>query len=392
MIETRIFGLDFLRFLAISLVILGHGVQLLPSFPNATQYSRMIDYLGVELFFVLSGYLIGGIFIKKFSEKATWHELTIFWKRRWWRTLPNYYLFLCINILGIWIFSEDFEFDWRYLFFLQNAILPDQHFFSVSWSLTIEEFFYLSVPLLFLIFLKLPCSFSTSFWLLVAFILLGSVFLRFQYIISGEVTWNDEMRRVMVLRMDSLMYGVIMAWLSFKYSNLMKSCRLYLILPGFIMLGLSVWFRHHPDINSNSLMLLFIFPAASVGAALFLPFLSNWSVCNRGGSIIIYIITSISLWSYSLYLIHVPAIEFFQIIFSQVAADNPVLQGMFFLLWLTLSVAGSAFLYRYFEQPLTAMRDKDSKVWLRRSKALNEIKSQEICPKSVKKHENISSY
>ena len=67
---SRIFGLDFLRFVAVMLVVIGHGLALLPSFGSLYEFFRVFDFLGVEFFFVLSGFLIGAIFLRTFSENS----------------------------------------------------------------------------------------------------------------------------------------------------------------------------------------------------------------------------------------------------------------------------------------------------------------------------------
>ena len=99
---TRVFGLDIFRATAIILVVLGHGSYLLNNTRfNGFPYIKMID--GVDLFFVLSGFLIGSILLKEINSKEYFgiKALTKFWKRRWLRTLPNYYLILLANYLVI---------------------------------------------------------------------------------------------------------------------------------------------------------------------------------------------------------------------------------------------------------------------------------------------------
>ena len=95
---NRIFGLDIFSAFAIMLVVIGHGgfilkETILEGFP----YFRMIDE--VDIFFVLSGFLIGGLLLKELnkSEKFKPSDLVQFWKRRWYRTLPNYYFILLLN-------------------------------------------------------------------------------------------------------------------------------------------------------------------------------------------------------------------------------------------------------------------------------------------------------
>jgi len=97
--EKRVFGLDLMRALAIIFVVIGHGGWILDKANTNFPWIRFID--GVELFFVLSGFLIGGILIKIFQNTESLNLNTIwdFWIRRWFRTLPNYYLVLVLNIV-----------------------------------------------------------------------------------------------------------------------------------------------------------------------------------------------------------------------------------------------------------------------------------------------------
>jgi len=89
----RVFGLDILRALAIMFVVAGHGSTLLP--PKIGNISNLFIFDGVSIFFVLSGFLIGGIFIKLIEENGIETSvLKNFWVRRWFRTLPNYFLIL----------------------------------------------------------------------------------------------------------------------------------------------------------------------------------------------------------------------------------------------------------------------------------------------------------
>ena len=64
----RIFGLDILRAFAIIFVMLDHGQQILP--PIFREICSFISFDGVSIFFVLSGFLIGGILIKILNKKS----------------------------------------------------------------------------------------------------------------------------------------------------------------------------------------------------------------------------------------------------------------------------------------------------------------------------------
>ena len=150
------------------LVVAGHGSFLLnntwlDNFP----YFRMID--GVDMFFVLSGFLIGNILLKEINKTNAFgvKGLTTFWKRRWFRTLPNYYLILAANyfIVKTGIIHEDInQFNWRFLFFLQNFNSSFYGFFWESWSLTIEECFYFFSPILLIIFIRFLTPKKSFYW------------------------------------------------------------------------------------------------------------------------------------------------------------------------------------------------------------------------------------
>jgi peptidoglycan/LPS O-acetylase OafA/YrhL len=107
-----------------------------------------IGKYGVDLFFVLSGWLIGNLY---WREHARFGEVQLlrFWSRRWLRTIPPYLAALALSWLAVKLERRE-PFDWGYLLFIQNYYqrIP---FFLVSWSLCIEEHFYLFVPLLLLV-------------------------------------------------------------------------------------------------------------------------------------------------------------------------------------------------------------------------------------------------
>jgi peptidoglycan/LPS O-acetylase OafA/YrhL len=136
--ENRVFGLDLMRALAIIFVVMGHGSMLEKANTNFP-WIPLID--GVELFFVLSGFLIGGILLKIFQSKDSFGLKTIgnFWVRRWFRTLPNYYLILIINIIVVYfgILKQDYSaINWKFFLFLQNFSGSFTGFFWESWSLS----------------------------------------------------------------------------------------------------------------------------------------------------------------------------------------------------------------------------------------------------------------
>src|SRR5687768_15474997 len=92
--KNRILRRDIVRATAIWLVLAAHTCPT----RSYLQWPNVFAVLGVELFFVLSGFLIGGSLIRLAEEGRLQSLANVwgFWRRRWFRTLPNYYLFLAL--------------------------------------------------------------------------------------------------------------------------------------------------------------------------------------------------------------------------------------------------------------------------------------------------------
>ena len=138
MLTNRNLGLDLMRLFAIYFVLIEHGGK--NPFGDV-----LLGGLGVEIFFVLSGFLIGRIIIREFKDFKGYETFRHFWVNRWFRTLPLYYLALLVQIL----LSNKMEWGYLYyLVFLQNNFYGIS-LFPISWSLVVEEWFYLGLPFVF---------------------------------------------------------------------------------------------------------------------------------------------------------------------------------------------------------------------------------------------------
>lgn len=352
---NRIFGLDLMRFTAISFVLIGHGWLFLGDIGQFSANIKNILVFGVEIFFVLSGFLIGGILIKDFEKSFKFHDICHFWKRRWFRTLPNYLLFLLINYIGFSILTDNYSWNWQYLFFLQNFAWMQDGFFSVSWSLAIEEWFYLLTPLAIYSLKFLPIKRAVLFVIIVTIILITS--LRLYGSIYNGYLWNEELRLVTIYRLDSLMYGVLAAWFSYYYNHIFLSKKTKALIISFIGITTSIYIRNSELVITSPIASALFFPLSCFSFMFLLPTLSNWRLNSQ--NYLAKFITLISAWSYSLYLVHVPTLEVLKIM----AKKFPVMyQSPFniiiFLSWLSFSILASYIIFTFFEKPMMNMRDK----------------------------------
>jgi peptidoglycan/LPS O-acetylase OafA/YrhL len=143
--SARIHGLDTLRALAVTLVVLHHYVLFVAS-EDTFGWVGQVGWVGVDLFFALSGYLIGNQIFKALRAPEGL-SLTRFYARRLLRTLPNFYVVLALYALWPAFRGQAPMLPlWQYLSFTQNIGLEPGTAFSHAWSLCIEEQFYLLLP------------------------------------------------------------------------------------------------------------------------------------------------------------------------------------------------------------------------------------------------------
>lgn len=138
----RVANLDLLRAVAILLVVFSNAVAELDLGGGRLATS---GWVGVNLFFVLSGWLVGGLYWRELDRHGR-VDVRHFWARRWLRTIPPYLVALGAVYAGKWWLSGGTQpFSPRYLVFAQNY--ADIPYWAVSWSLCVEEHFYLALPL-----------------------------------------------------------------------------------------------------------------------------------------------------------------------------------------------------------------------------------------------------
>ncbi|NND62793.1 MAG: acyltransferase [Flavobacteriaceae bacterium] len=365
--SKRIFGLDLMRAIAILFVVGSHVLWVFPEVDGPlVTLLRLCGVMGVEIFFVLSGFLIGRILYRIFTNpEFKVADLKYFIIRRWFRTLPNYYLILLINIaLVIYLGRQLPESLGYYFVFLQNFSSGMDIFFTESWSLPIEEFAYIVGPVLFYLAVLLWKTKNREwifFWVtlaIIAFFLVTKVGYNSS---TGSNTldyWNINLKAVVLYRIDAIYYGVLAAFVSLKYAEFWKRTTFTFLFLGIILfVGLHILISNlglTPQSHPFFINVLYL-PMCSIFIAMSLPFLSR---LKRVPNYLLKPITWVSLISYSMYLLHYSIIlQLMRFYVSPTEISEPE-KWLYTLSYLALTFLLSHILYRFFEKPMMDIRDR----------------------------------
>src|SRR6266436_5687461 len=163
-LSGRVPELDGIRGIAIGMVLIAHFFLVVSRPGSPLAYALVplrLDWSGVDLFFVLSGFLIGGILL---DARESSNYFRVFYTRRFFRIVPIYAVLLFTVALAMYlssagasdkyeeIFAERLPW-WYFATFLQNIGMSLHNVWGtfplgVTWSLAVEEQFYLTLPLL----------------------------------------------------------------------------------------------------------------------------------------------------------------------------------------------------------------------------------------------------
>lgn len=210
--NRRLRELDFLRGIAIILVLLRHQFLFF--------FTENMGWIGVDLFFVLSGFLVSSLLFKEY-QKFQSIDGTNFLIRRGFKIYPIYYLFYIVYFIPILIQNGKLDYTKMFydLVFIQNYARDWGYAYSASWSLAIEEHFYFLLVFVFYLFTKStslkkrflnPQNFFTE--RVIIAILVVILLLR---IISNVYLDHMAIRNFTMthLRIDALLFGVLISYL-----------------------------------------------------------------------------------------------------------------------------------------------------------------------------------
>jgi peptidoglycan/LPS O-acetylase OafA/YrhL len=362
--NNRVYGYDILRAYAIVVVIFSHARYIVVPYIYIKEYEFFcVD--GVTIFFVLSGFLIGGILIKILNNtKFDTKELSTFLIRRWFRTVPLYFLILSLVIILSYKLGISISFE-RYLYFIfsQNFISGHPYdFFPEAWSLSVEEWFYLLISFsLFVLLSFFKDIKKVLFYVIFSIIVMVTIYRAYQaykYNCADVLCWGSYVRNIVVTRLDSIMYGFFGAFINFYYKDIWNKNKILLFVIGCVFIIVpQLW-----DYVVGGMLFknYFSFTVTSLGTLFLLPYLSS---IKSGSGMIFKIVTLISLISYSMYLINYTLIQhiFFHLVSRVIPAfsDQGILMSWvkYFIFWF-MTIGVSIFLFFFFEVPVTKLRNK----------------------------------
>jgi len=367
---TRLHGLDTLRALAIVAVMLYH---LAYRMPESLAPIAALGWTGVDLFFVLSGFLIGGQLLKPYLAGAR-PSLADFYRRRAFRILPAYFVVLALYFfLPAWREAPLTAPWWQYPTFTWNLFVdfPSHRAFSHVWSLCVEEHFYLVLPLLVLLLMRKP-SLAKTVLLITSIVALG-IALRahefFHVVLPNGLEHETDRSGALFMeriyyptwtRLDGLLVGVTLALIRTFHPAWWKAAASHgysLLALGLITTTAAFRLFHwdYPSLD-NPPAILFGFPLLSLG----LGFLVSGAVANNsplrhpipGAKLI-------ATLAFSLYLTHKEIAHLDADYLSRIWNFHPDAQGWnAAAIYAVTCFAAAALLYVGVERPFLNLRDR----------------------------------
>lgn len=311
-IHQKLYGLDHLRALAIILVFFFHYYIVSGGQPEWLPNVASFGWIGVDLFFVLSGFLISAQLFTQIKHGQN-ISFKVFFAKRFFRIVPAFLVTVAIYFcFPFFREKEALSPLWRFLTFTQNLGLNIKDFgtFSHCWSLCVEEHFYLLLPII-LIILQRSKLISKSYWLLIVLFLFGfsiriysfnNLYLPKLEEEDGWLYWYKFIYYPTYNRLDGLLVGVSIAGIYVFKPNLWNKLSKY--GNQFILLSLcvltSAYFLCEDQQTFNASILGF--PLIALGFGLMVlgaisptSFLYKWNSKTT---------TFIATLSYSIYLTH----------------------------------------------------------------------------------------
>jgi peptidoglycan/LPS O-acetylase OafA/YrhL len=278
-------GLDLLRALAIIVVVIYHAALFGFKLPGRID---RFGWIGVDLFFVLSGYLIGGQLLAPLARGHT-INLGRFLARRALRIMPAYFVVLAIYfLLPSWREYPDMSQPlWKFLLSVQNIALHGGTAFSHAWSLAVEDQFYLALPFLLLFLCRRP----RAAIIVPCLIVIGGIALRAFLAaqnpsVEGGVSFRAFQAWIYYptwTRLDPLVFGVALAAIEKfqpQWWQRLMGTAIWLWLPGLALIAYALYLGESDRLTVAACV--WQFPLIAIGmAALLICVVSPRSFLRR---------------------------------------------------------------------------------------------------------------
>jgi len=345
----RVESLDLLRGLAAFAVMIPHFFMYYLA--DASALAEITSVTAVEVFFVLSGFVLGPQIVLC-ARRRNWATLRTFLLRRWMRTIPSYLVaLLAISVIFGQIGSLDFL---RYASYTQN--LFSQHntrdYYPVAWSLSVEEWYYVAFPPFLLLYGKLTRASGAWFEYAGAAVLFILVVTLIRLAYGDMADWGEHVRRVVEFRIDSIAYGfllyLILEQAKFEWNAALRLIAFLLLAASTALLlhinlqmleSQAAWPRHvHP------------FVSAAFGMSTVTFFLSINSLLRMQWMKAIG--TYLGQISYPVYLFHLA------ILYVLARLVPPHNDAWHFLLYAGAVVLFTTIFFHGFEKPILASRPR----------------------------------
>ena len=351
-------GLDLLRAIAIGWVMCFHSF-LVGGFNEHFAWLSRSGWMGVDLFFVLSGFLIGSQVLYPLIHGQQF-SLRAFYIRRAFRILPAFWVVLALYVAFPW-FREapGLEPWWKFATFVVNLSINYVHnqAFSHAWSLCVEEHFYICFPLL-ACGMTRRLSARAFVSLLLTLVLLGiaarTAIWLYDHNAAPERNWFiEDIYFPTWNRLDGLLAGVALAVMKESRPRAWQELGAYAnraLIAGILIVAFAVWlFWDRTGLLANSIG----WPILSMGLGLLV-----FAGAHRTGWLGRHAVPGaawVAAVSYSLYLVHKPIYHITQALYGEVLSRNGLLA---FCAYTAASLSGAALLHYLVERPGLKLRDR----------------------------------
>lgn len=354
-------GLDTLRAAAICLGLLWHFMQINANSPLLLSFLSTGPWGGANPLFIVSGYLLGHQILSRLVDRKNVSVIK-FYFRRALKTWPSYLVVVGIVFMTPYFYRDSlFPPFWKFFTFTQNFNLNNS-FLSHTWSLCIEEHFYLVLPFLSLHFLR--NSKVKSIAIAVVVLLLASLILRgYIWFIDVESAGLEKFRNYFnriyyptYTRTDGLIMGVFLAYLQ-SYSPVfwkkLVSQENRFFYVGVMLCSFGFLLQTH---RTQLFATLAVFPLINSGYGfLLIAAITKECLLSR---IKIPGASYIATLSYALYLVHRPVYHILEPWLEDLAFGVPLRLLISVSLGFALSFLAAYLLFLLVERPFLKLRDR----------------------------------